>query len=318
MAGDLFDSTSMQSAEGTDGRRKARQGPFLDVRQLDLFTAFVGDVPLRDDREAMSLPLCSLSKKKRITPIEWSNSEGTRWVKVIPTPEWGMATIWDLDVILWALSQLNEALERGMRIAPVIKFHPHDMLRSVGRSSGGTDYGRLRAALDRLEGTHIRTNVRSEDKRRTVAFGWLEGWAEEIDEKTSTCSAMSIMLPHWLFRAVESREVLAVSPAYFRITGGIERWLYRLARRHAGRQDGGWCFTCRQVWERSGSTRSLKQFAHDLRRIVEENRLPEYRLQMLVDHKGEPSILMNRDPARLPPTARQALEVDLVTKAEER
>jgi hypothetical protein len=117
---DLFDSTSMQSAHGMDGRRKVRQGPFLDVRQLDLFTAFVGDVPLRDDREAMSLPLCSLSKKKRITPIEWSNSEGTRWVKVVPTPEWGMATIWDLDVILWALSQLNEALERGMGLRSML------------------------------------------------------------------------------------------------------------------------------------------------------------------------------------------------------
>src|SRR3546814_18760914 len=30
--------------------------------------------------------------------------------------------------------------------------------------------------------------------------------------------------------------------AYFRLTGGIERWLYRLVRKHGGRQAGGWQF----------------------------------------------------------------------------
>ena len=30
--------------------------PTTDTRQLDLFYAFVGDVPLRDERENMTLP----------------------------------------------------------------------------------------------------------------------------------------------------------------------------------------------------------------------------------------------------------------------
>ncbi len=30
--------------------------------------------------------------------------------------------------------------------------------------------------------------------------------------------------------------VLTIDPAYFRLTGGIERWLYRLVRKHGGRQ----------------------------------------------------------------------------------
>ena len=34
-------------------------------RQLDLFVALIGDVPFRDEREAMSAPLVALSKNKR-------------------------------------------------------------------------------------------------------------------------------------------------------------------------------------------------------------------------------------------------------------
>ena len=34
-------------------------------RQLDLFVALIGDVPFRDEREAMSAPLVALSKNKQ-------------------------------------------------------------------------------------------------------------------------------------------------------------------------------------------------------------------------------------------------------------
>ena len=68
------------------------------ARPLSLSHAFVGDVPLRDEREAMSLPLVSLSKSKRTKPIEWQSPGGNRWVRVSAPSEIGIATIWDLDV----------------------------------------------------------------------------------------------------------------------------------------------------------------------------------------------------------------------------
>jgi plasmid replication initiation protein len=48
---------------------------------------------------------------------------------------------------------------------------------------------------------------------------------------------MEFVLPDWFYRGVLDRSlVLAIDPAYFHLTGGIERWLYRVARKHAGRQ----------------------------------------------------------------------------------
>ena len=56
--------------------------------------------------------------------------------------------------------------------------------------------------------------------------------------------------------------------AYFDLTGGLERWLYRLVRKHGGRQAGGWSFDFVHLHAKSGSLSPLKHFAYDLREIV--------------------------------------------------
>jgi plasmid replication initiation protein len=267
--------------------------------QLDFFVAYGGDVPLRDDREAMSLPLVSLGKKKRVTPIEWHSPDGTAWVQVSCSSVTGMATIYDLDVILWAVSQLNDAIERGQLTSPTLSFHPYDCLKGIRRTTSGTDYERLRAALSRLAGTLIRTNVRVPGKKRHVEFHWIEGWSEEVDEATGQSKGMKIVLPQWLYNAVvKERTVLAVSPEYFELTSGLARWLYRIARRHAGKQPQGWRFSMQHLWERSGTNRKLKQFAHDVRKVVKEDPLPEYHLEVITSGKGDEVVCMVRDPVR--------------------
>ena len=40
----------------------------------------------------------------------------------------------------------------------------------------------------------------------------------------------------WLYNAVQSKEVLTINRDYFRLSGGLERRLYELARKHCGHQ----------------------------------------------------------------------------------
>jgi len=48
--------------------------------QFDLFIPYVADVPLRDQRETMERPFFSLSKNKRIKPIDYvSPSASSTW-----------------------------------------------------------------------------------------------------------------------------------------------------------------------------------------------------------------------------------------------
>lgn len=289
--------------EARSGRGKRREVP---LGQVDLSWAFRGEVPLRDDREAMSLPLVSLAKRKRTAAIEWASPNGNRWVRVTANSLHGMATIWDLDVEVWCVSQLNEFVERGQEPPRTLRFHPHDMLRSVGRGVGGADYRELEAALNRLKGTMIETNVRlpatiAAPRRRCKAgFGWIDDWAHETDDATKRSLGMSITVSQWMWEGVaRHRAVLAIPPAYFSITSGIGRWLYRLVRRHAGKQPAGWRWTFRHLHERSGSLQRFGEFSRDLRRSITANELPEYRLEEVDGQRGDAVLCAVRDPAKV-------------------
>ncbi|MGS1824330.1 replication initiator protein A [Klebsiella michiganensis] len=59
--------------------------------------------------------------------------------------------------------------------------------------------------------------------------------------------------------------MLTIDPAYFRLKGGIERWLYRLVRKHGGRQEHGWQFDFRHLYRKSGSAARFSDFAYDVR-----------------------------------------------------
>ena len=97
---------------------------------------------------------------------------------------------------------------------------------------------RLRAALERLTHTAVRTNIRAQGKKKFASFHWLESWTETIDEATGEPTGMTITLPDWLYRGVVERGgVLTIHEDYFLLTGGIERWLYRVVRKHAGSQE---------------------------------------------------------------------------------
>ena len=77
----------------------------------------------------------SLAKKPRFTPIEYH--VGDVWVEVSANPKFGLATIWDADILIWASTQITEALDRGLTPSRVVRFHPHNLLKSIRRATGG-------------------------------------------------------------------------------------------------------------------------------------------------------------------------------------
>jgi plasmid replication initiation protein len=75
--------------------------------QFDLFIPLMRDLPLKDQRETMERPFFSLQKRKRLKPIEYESPDRDVSVKVEAVPAYGMATIWDADILIWAASALQ-------------------------------------------------------------------------------------------------------------------------------------------------------------------------------------------------------------------
>ena len=269
-----------------------REPPKGDI-QPDLFAACFADVAVRDQRDAMERPFFSLAKGKRTAPIDYR--VGDCWVEVTANPAFGMATIWDADILVWAATQVTEAVDRGLKPARTLQFHPHNLLKAVRRPIGGDHYARLRAALERLTHTAVRTNIRAGDQKKTASFHWLDSWTELLDEATGQTRGMTITLPEWLYQGMLMKGgVLTIHEDYFLLTGGIERWLYRVARKHAGRQEGGWTFTMRQLHAKSGSSARFSDFALDVRRVVAEDALPEYAMSLRRNPEAEETVAFIR------------------------
>ena len=74
--------------------------------QFDLFLPYLADLPLRDQREMMERPFFSLAKTKRVKAIDYTSPDGKLWVNVSSNPQFGMATIWDADILIYCASML--------------------------------------------------------------------------------------------------------------------------------------------------------------------------------------------------------------------
>ena len=223
--------------------------------RLDLFHALRGDLAPRDAQDLMAYPFFSLAKTLRTQPIDYR--AGDVAIRVEAVPEHGMATIWDADILIWAASQIVEARDQGIRTSRLMAATPYEILTFTRRGTSIRDYQRLKAALDRLQSTTIATSIRQPSGRRLHRFSWVNEWKERLDE-CGRPLGIELIVPDWFYAAVlDDALVLTIDRAYFDLTGGLERWLYRLVRKHGGRQRGGWRFDFRHLHHKSGALSSL-------------------------------------------------------------
>jgi plasmid replication initiation protein len=252
---------------------------------------------LRDQREMMERPFFSLAKTKRIKPIEYTAPDGKLWVNVSANPAYGMATIWDADILIYCASMLADMARRGVNDIPrTLHIMPYDLLRAIGRPTTGRAYELLAQSLDRLVSTTVKTNIRAEN-RREATFSWLDGWTQLVDEKTERSRGMTLELSNWFWEGVLMKGgVLSIDRAYFDISGGRERWLYRVARKHAGGAgDAGFAIAMPTLFEKSGAEGEYRRFKFEIIKLADKNALPGYDLKIEgLGERKEPLLRMRR------------------------
>lgn len=258
----------------------------------DFFIAELIDYAPKDSAEMMERPFFSLSKRPRKSPIEYRNADGSLWIKVTAHPDYGMATIWDADILIWCISQIMAARERGDNdFGRTIYTTPYEVLRGIARGTSGRDYAELMSAIKRLRSTDVETNIRG-GRRRYTAFHYLEqidGDGEEPDSPQQLKS-IALTVPKWIFDGILNSNVLTLDREYFLLQGGLERAIYRIARKHAGMQPHGWLCKMATLHLKTGSESPYNKFAFLIRDIVRRNDLPGYTMKLLSAADGSPAV----------------------------
>jgi len=150
--------------------KPSNRSPLLPDRYpiQDFFIYDVTDAIPKDDMGSMEHPIFSLSTKPDRTVRQYEHNG----VQITDTPSvLGLATIHDKDILIYCISQLVAKMNEGEQLHRTLHLRAYDLLVSTNRNTDGRGYEQLEAALDRLSGTRIKTNIRTNEERIKEGFG---------------------------------------------------------------------------------------------------------------------------------------------------
>lgn len=265
--------------------------PLLPDRhpQHDLFICDVADAVLKDVMQHMEHPFYSLSKKPETSVKRYVN--GSNWLEITPSVK-GLATIYDKDILIYCISQIMAKLKRGEAVSPRVRINSRELLIFTNRGTSGREYLSLIDALDRLEGTRIRTNIVTGDEEQIDGFGLIDASSirrrHGLDGRLLWCE---VKLSDWVFNAIRNEEVLTLHRDYFRLRKPVERRVYEVARKHCGQQKS-WRISIKKLLLKSGSQSPEKRFRQMIRELVDHDHLPDYKVTY--DDDTDMVIFINR------------------------
>lgn len=238
----------------------------------DLFILDIADVVLKDDTASMEHPIFSLSTKPDMRELHYEHNGNTLIIK--PSID-GLATIHDKDVLIFAISQLIEKMNRGEEIKRRVTFTAHSMLVATNRDTNNLAYDRLEMSIERLRGTTLKTNIKMGGQRRVDIFGIIDSGGFIYDENEKRLEYVQITLSDWLFDSIKNNDILTISNDYFLIRKPLQRRIYEIARKHCGNQKE-WKIALENLKSKSGSNSPLYKFRFNIRKMIEENDTPDY------------------------------------------
>jgi plasmid replication initiation protein len=263
------------SGQPRTGLQEAGQGTLLPDRHAgDFFVCDILDAIPKGDMASMEHPVFSLSTRPDRRILSYAHNGVT--VTVVPSVR-GLATLFDKDILIYCISQLMAALNRGQPVARALRLTAHDLMLATNRETSGDGYARLREAFERLAGTRITTNVVTGGIEATTGFGLIEGWQILRATKGGRMVQVTVTLSDWLYRAVLAKSVLTLSRDYFRLRRPLERRIYELARKHCGRQPE-WRVSIEVLARKSGSASPRRVFRRMIRDMIAADHLPDYHL----------------------------------------
>ncbi len=260
--------------------------PLLPDRraQADFFVCDIFDAVPKADMASMEHPIFSLSTKPD-TRVRQYEHNGLS-ISIKPSVD-GLATVHDRDVLIYCISHLISAINDGEEVSQVVRFRAYDMLVATNRNTAGSGYQQLKAALERLAGTRISTNIVTGGKEIFRTFGLIESAEVVRETRDGRMQEVEIKLSDWVFNAIRSREVLTLHRDYFRLRKPLERRLYELARKHCGTKRE-WRIGLALLQKKCGSNSTLREFRRLVSTIVDEDTRSGHMPDYAVRYEDEP------------------------------
>lgn len=246
----------------------------------DLFVCDIFDAAPKGDMASMAHPVFSLSTRPDRRRRRYES--GKNFLEVRPSDS-GLATIHDRDILIYCISQIMGALNQGRPVSRTVRLKAYDLLIATNRMTNGQGYEGLKAALERLQGTQIETNIVAGGNEELDIFSIIDRARIVRQTRDGRMQEVEITLSDWVFNAIRANEVLTLHRDYFRLRKPLERRMYELARKHCGRQPK-WRISLDRLQEKCGSSSTGKEFKRLVGRVAEQDaahaHFPDYAVRL--------------------------------------
>lgn len=274
---------------------------FIEVEsasQLVLFEDSGLDLSVfKDDMSTMEHPFFSVSKKPDFTTFRYE--KGNVIVEVQPSAE-GRPTINDKDFIIYLQSlyarnrfENPDDILRYRRIEVSLSEFAHSVHREPS-SSMAVSFEKM---LDRLKGSTIKTNVRSQDESEEIhGFSFLDDYKilRRSKNKGGGILKAEVTISDWCARQIRDNNILTIDSEYFSLKKPIEKRLYEIVRKHCGMQVM-WIITLPTLKDKMGISkdRELRFFRAAIKEVVKRNPLPNYNIAF--DKENDALVAYDKD-----------------------
>ena len=266
---------------------KSERNPLLPLRhaQGDFFVCDIFDAAPKGDMASMVHPIFTLATKPDTNGRRYDAPDGQSFVEVTPSIK-GLATVHDRDVLIYCISQVMAALDEGREVHRTLRFKAYDLLVATNRNTDGRGYEQLKAALVRLAGTRIETNITTGGKELIDGFGLIDRYRIVRETRDGRMLDLEVTLSDWVFNAIEGKEVLTLNRQYFQLRKPLERRLYEVVRKMCGTK-GKWQIGLDKLKARTGSTSTDKEFKRLVKAVCHadegHDHMPDYSLRLMGD-----------------------------------
>jgi plasmid replication initiation protein len=187
----------------------------------------IGIDSLKNERNLMLFPFCSTSKALRFKSIKYTSKDNKFSLEVTANNEYGMAKIWDFDILRFVFSKIDTIAGRTGHYPSAVSFSAYECLKFLKRNpNAGKNIQWLKEALDRLTSTTYKGNIFKDEGKHVTGFTLIR---YEYIESSRGIEKISIALDERLvFSLRNSKSLITISDRLLEETSGLKKRLLEL------------------------------------------------------------------------------------------
>jgi len=227
----------------------------------------IGIDSLKNERNLMLFPFCSTSKALRFKPIKYTSRDKNFSLEVTANNEYGMAKIWDFDILRFVFSKIDTIARRTGYYPSTVKFSAYECLKFLKRNpNAGKNNQWLKGALDRLTSTTYKGNIFKDESKHVAGFTLIK---YDYVETNRGIEKISISLDERLvFSLRNSQSLVTISERLLEEPSGLKKRLLELVSLKLS-DDGSWIVLVEELQCLCANSWSIAKFKNEIKSFID-------------------------------------------------